>query len=355
MKTRIPFLISLIFHAVLALILGVVLLENPQEKAKEFVTVDISKSVRRIVPTKRVVMRESIPILRDPTAASAKNVFQPLRSDQSNIRVDMKRKPDISEPVTTLPELATSAHDLRSRFDMKLPRASGAAMTKPGTGTRQSADSRGNGTGTVGLSGEGNIFETALYWIARNITGKNKTGKEDIVFLIDASGSMEENIAAVARYINRMIDIFKESNLDYTMGVIRFNRVLKDNDIKVYEQTKDAGQIRAILRSIRCDGDERTLDALEVGLTQVKFRRSVDKTFILVTDEAFTPRTTTRQTRKELGLKDMLILDFQEILRMCRDLGVKVNVLGIDDEMHKSLSKETEGLWFEIPQPESVP
>jgi hypothetical protein len=237
---------------------------------------------------------------------------------------------------------------------MPLSKPKGAAIMKPGTGIKRSVGDR-SGAGSVALAGEAGIFETALHWIARNIVGKNRTGREDIVFLIDASGSMEENIAAVARYISEMIDVFEESDLDYTIGVIKFNRVLKNNDIRIYEQTGDINQVKSILRSIQCDGDERTLDAIEVGLTQVEYRHPVDKTFVVVTDEALTPRTSTRRTHKGITLNEMLKGDFQDILGMCQSDDVKVNVLGIEDEMHKLLAKETGGLWFQIPQQEGVP
>ena len=85
-------------------------------------------------------------------------------------------------------------------------------------------------------------------------------------------------------------------------------------------------------------------------MTQVDFRSPVDKTFILVTDEPFTPRSVTRQTQRELTLGEMLKEDFREIVKTCQDDSVKVNVLGIDDEMHRSLAKMTGGLWFQIPQ-----
>jgi len=166
---------------------------------------------------------------------------------------------------------------------------------------------------------------------------------------------MKDNIIAVARHISKMIDVFKEGDLDYTIGIIRFNRVLKVNDVKIFDQTGDVNQIKKILRSIKCDGDERTLDAIEVGLTQVKFRDPVDKTFILVTDEPFTARTSTRQKRRDLSLGDMLQEDFRDIVAMCQSDGVKISILGIDDEMHKSMTKQTGGLWFQIPEQGGLP
>ena len=138
-----------------------------------------------------------------------------------------------------------------------------------------------------------------------------------------------------------------------------FNTALEsdkyDNYITVYEQTTDVNHIKRILRNVKCDGNERTFDAIEVGLTQVEFRHPVDKTFVLVTDEAFTaPRTLTKRTRKGVALKDMLQEDFREIVKMCQTNSIKVNILGIEDEMHKSLAKETGGLWFQIPQQDGL-
>lgn len=351
-RTRLSFLVSLILHTVLALVLGLILLEQPTQTAMESMAVDMVKATKRAMPSRRMEMRESISDFRKPKTQESKTRLSPQRFRP--VDTDFSEQSRSTDTTAAVPELATNVDRLKSRFDMPLRRATGAIIMKPGTGAKRSTGD-GSGKASVVLPGEAGIFETALYWIARNIVGKNKTGKEDIVFLVDASGSMEENIAAVARYISRMIDVLKENDLDYTMGVIKFNRVLKSNDIRVYEQTTVANQVKAILRSIDCDGDERTLDAIEVGLMQVEFRDPVDKTFVLVTDEAFTPRTQTRRTQKGVGLKEMLQGDFREIVQMCRNDSVKVNVLGIEDGMHKSLAKETGGLWFQIPQPDILP
>jgi hypothetical protein len=352
-RTRISFLMSMILHVFLALVFSFILLERHQEAASEYMTVDMIAPSRRIIPPRRIEARDSILDLRQSSRQRLMAPSNPQRQNPSTVEADYSFLTDESDRPAASQDLTTDADLLKSRFEMAIPKAKGADIVKPGTGSKQSIGERG-GAGSIGPSDGAGIFEMALYSIARDVLGKNKTGKEDVVFLVDASGSMEENIAAVARYLSRMIEVFEDSDLDYTMGVISFNSILKDNFIKVYEQTQNANEIRNILRSIKCDGDERTLDAIEVGLTKVEFRDSVDKTFILVTDEHFLPRTATRQTHKGLSLKDMLDDDFREIVKMCRDDGVKVSVLGIDDEMHKSLAKETKGLWFQIPQQDGV-
>jgi len=234
---------------------------------------------------------------------------------------------------------------------MKIPKSSsmGFAIDKPGSGTGSKTKVKSSGT-PIGIMDGAGIFEVALYWIARNIIGRNKTGREDIVFLIDSSGSMEENITAVARYIYKMLDVFKDSKLDYTLGIVRFKRILKTNDIKVFDQTKDVSQFKAILRGIKCSDGENIFDAIDVGFTQVKFRSNSGKAFILVTDEAFTPKSRDDQPQKVLSRKERIQADLQEVIATAKDNGIKINVIALDDIMHKTLAKETDGVWFPIPQ-----
>lgn len=348
-RTRDSFLLSLILHAVMVFVFGFVVLEHHQEKTRESIAVEMVSVMDRTIsniPHRILKTRESIFDFHKPKYWTPRAQFEQRFAMR---RIDpAKLSGSHNAELLFFPELATSATRLRPQFSMPLPNPSGTVVTKPGGGSARSAIS--SGAPSAGLPDGAGIFEVALYWIARNVISKNKTGKEDIVFLIDASGSMEENIFAVARYLSRMIDVFEESKLDYTIGVIKFNRVLKDNDIKIYEQTKDSARIRAILRSIKCHGDENTLDAVESGLMQVKFRNPVDKTFVLVTDEAFKPFSVVRQERRALSRKELLWEDFLSVVQMCKNNGVKVSVMGTDDEMHKLLAKETGGLWFQIPQ-----
>jgi len=352
-RAQVSLLISLILHVVIALVLGLLLFNSSQEDAAESLTVDIMFPIKQAMPPRRTEIREAwtnIPDPRIPRNQKAKAQFEPRRFEQAD--VDLSNQPTLSDIATVVPELTTRVDRVKSRLAMPIPRATGADVTKPDA--RRSVGG-GSGVGSVGLSSGAGMFETALYRIARNTANQNKTGKEDVVFLIDASGTMADNITAVARYVSKMVDVFKESELDYTMGVVRFKRILKKNDIEVYEQTADVSQIKKILRAIKCKGDERTLDAIDVGLTQVKFRNPVDKTFILVTDEAFTPRSDTRRDRKDLTRGQMIREDFQNTVKTCQNDGVKVNVLGIDDALHKALAKETGGLWFQIPQQDNSP
>lgn len=344
-NTGISFILSLILHIIIAATLGLFILKSENERIQESIAVEMVNSTKRALPTVHVRVIE-----RKVFGVSNKSPISPqIQFDIQNFRVpkaEFNKQSIHPNMNVAFPELGTFASKLKTDFDIKLSDKNGIEIEKPGSGIGKSIVKSGDSPINI-LDGSG-IFELALNQIAKNIISKNKTGKEDIVFLIDASGSMEENILAVSRYIYKMIEIFIESGIDFSIGVIRYNRILKQNDIKIYEQTKDISKIRAILRSIKCQGDESTFDAIEVGLKQVKFRNQAEKTFIIVTDESFKPRAIGRlgitKTRKEL-----IEQDFQDILKMCIENRVKVNVMGIDDELHKAIAKETNGLWFQIP------
>jgi len=353
-RTRNALLLSMIFHFVMAMPLSLFIMSQEDEKIRESIAVEMVKANVRSLPSMRM---RSIPIRSSKIDFSSARKAPILQFESKRITLSensFKMQDANSFKIGAFPELGTSVDRLKPRFDIALPKAAsmGSSIMKPGEGTGKSIGQSGGSPS--GLTDSGGIFGLAMDRIARNIVNRNKTGREDIVFLVDASGSMEENIAAVARYLNNMVDIFQESGLDYTIGVIRYNRILKENDITIYDQSKDPSRVRAILRSIRCQGDESTFDALEAGLKKVKFRDPVDKTFILVTDESFKPRSIGSRSQKK-SRKDTTTDDFQEILRMCNAEQAKVNVLGVDDELHKKIAEDTGGLWFQIPRQTELP
>ena len=176
-------------------------------------------------------------------------------------------------------------------------------------------------------------MDNALQAIAEHIAGLNEAGKEDLVFVIDASGSMEEYILAVANYLGRMANVLLGTGIDYTFGVLTFNRVERKDQIEIFDQTKDLEKCKRFLRSIECDGDERALDAIAYGLAEIKFRSDANRTLVLVTNEKLTGKYST-----------------EEIIQQSKDNVTKVNVIGVDDPKQKILAEQTGGLWFQAPQ-----
>ena len=344
-------LLSIILHIVIVLILGLFIMGSEQRKIKESVAVDMIIALKNkeiSLPRRIVENRDSTISLERKSDKVTIAQFKPREFAIS--KTQMPNRSKTPDAINLNPIIGTDVQ-LKPSFEMNIPKAPtsvGSTIARPGSGTGKTKIKSGGMP--IGVMDGAGIFEAALYWIAKNIIGKNKTGREDIVFLIDSSGSMEENIAAVARYIYKMLDVFKDSKLDYTLGIVRFKRILKTNDIKVFNQTKDVNQFKAILKGIKCSDGENIFDAIDVGFAQVKFRGNSDKAFILVTDEAFTPKSRDDQPQKALSRKERIQADLQEVITTAKDNGIKINVIALDDIMHKTLAKETDGVWFPIPQ-----
>ena len=168
--------------------------------------------------------------------------------------------------------------------------------------------------------------------VANHIAGGNNN-QEDIVFLVDASGSMEEHIAAVANHLSQMADELTHKAVDCTFGIIEFKRLERKNSVDILPLTKDVELCKSTLRKIKCAGDERALDAIAAGLSKVQFRPNSPRTFMLVTDE------------KLMGKYSL-----EEIIERCNTAGVKVSVIGKDDKLSKELASQTNGLWFHLPK-----
>lgn len=153
----------------------------------------------------------------------------------------------------------------------------------------------------------------------------------DVAFILDTSGSMEDNIKAVGNHLDEMAASLKSSGLDFRVAVVKFRYLRRD--MLVFPFTRDVDRYRRLLRNVRCYGDERALDALWKAMDQLRFRADVERHFILVTDEP---------------LKGSI--PFLDVLRRCRQTGIAVTVIGIDDLLHKTLAGQTGGIFLDIPR-----
>jgi hypothetical protein len=102
-------------------------------------------------------------------------------------------------------------------------------------------------------------------------------------------------------------------------------------DMKILLQTTDIKKIKQELRSIKCRGDEKALDALMQAIAEVKFREDVEKRFILVTDEYVSGSYSA-----------------MEVLNQIQKFDITVDVIGIDEPFQKMVAQRTGGLWFSI-------
>ena len=64
--------------------------------------------------------------------------------------------------------------------------------------------------------------DLALNKIAKHIIASKRTNLVDIVFVIDGSGSMKNDVDAVREHLNSMTDMFDDAGIDFTIGIVAF-------------------------------------------------------------------------------------------------------------------------------------
>ena len=184
-------------------------------------------------------------------------------------------------------------------------------------------------------------FPQVMKKLAQEIVETSEGGPIDVVFVIDASGSMGDNIRAVTEHLKEMVDIYKASKIDYALGVTKFWAGKQGNKITVVQLTKSFTECKRTLQEIITHQDENALDAVVQTVKELRFRPTSKKHFILVTDEPFTSRNG---------------LSVAATIAHCREFGIYVNVLGLPLDEHQILAAETGGKWHLIPEdPRSQP
>lgn len=173
---------------------------------------------------------------------------------------------------------------------------------------------------------EGTIGD-ALQEIAESVGGK-EARPADIVFLLDLSGTMADNIHAVRANLASMSHELKRRKVDATFGVVKF----KMAKFLVFPQSADVARYERLLANVKVGGTEHALTALHRAMEKVKFRADVERRFILITDEPL---------RGEPS--------FGEVLQALMRRGIVVDVIGLNIPRHRLLASGTGGLWHLIP------
>ena len=178
-------------------------------------------------------------------------------------------------------------------------------------------------------------FSTLMKTLAQEIVETSDGGPIDVVFVIDASGSMRDNIKSVVEHLSEMVNVYKASKIDYALGVTEFWANSNRNRIRVVQLTKSFVDYKRTLHAIDVHQDENALDAVVQTVKELRFRPTSKRHFILVTDEPFTSREG---------------LEVEDTIAYCREFGIYVNVLGLPLDEHQTLAAETGGKWHVIPE-----
>lgn len=273
----------------------------------------------------------------------------------------------VSDTETTLPDVTTAAKPFNSRETPITASVGSPFQTTAGAGVdslRQRVKGDGGGgfrrlestgaseIGTIGDGdgdgeGEGtgngdsnNPYAKALKRIADHIIGTRTLDKINVVFVVDTSASMRNNIQEVAANLFAMVDAFDLVNLEYHLGMSEFSVRQEGQRLEIRTLLPDVGMLRRRMQNATLSGDEHALDALIDTPYRIDFHADADQYIILVTDEPAT--TAFKREDSYTTMREKVITEYQL-------QGIRVNVLGIPEPFQQTLAETTGGLWQLIP------
>ena len=354
--TRTALLVSLILHLAVLLTLKDVILHRRGYEISDTVYVHMLDRADSVTEPQRPLRRavEPIRIPREYPAEPSPGRFSQNRLPEQSIKTSLTDK---KAPETRIPTVSASISK-----DRPLPNPISAGTSAIGASSQGhgKSDRSGSGRGGRGVGGLTSVsagkvptdggsigtdlqiyadadipFIQALEEIARHVVKVRKSHKVDIVFIIDTSESMANDIDAVRRHLNRMIDRFQLAGVDFTLGVVRFHHSLiyewLGMDITISPQTSNVDEVRETLRSIKVSGGERALDALMKSISKVEFRPGADRHFLLITDE-YVKGT----------------YPVPEVLKAAKRAKITIDVLGRDEVFQRTIAEQTGGIWTPI-------
>ena len=185
-------------------------------------------------------------------------------------------------------------------------------------------------------------FAEILPALARGILERTTQRKVDIVFVVDTTGSMRDNVHGVRDYIHHFLKPLEEEGIDGALGLVQFTD-LEAREAKVVGLTRDQKKFKKWLDRTRFFGGEDIpesgYEALIAALERIDFRDKAQRFFIFISDAP--------QHDFDYDGKSRYSLD--RIIARLNDEGVKVDVVGADYLPMKQLAWGTGGQWKHIP------
>ncbi len=181
----------------------------------------------------------------------------------------------------------------------------------------------------------------SLVEIAERASQDSANQAVDLVFVVDGSVTMKDLGKKVEREIADMARVFEESVIDYQFALVWFQNIggsqiilrplqrgllpIQENFIKL-PMARFKGPVAGY-----------GLDAIMKGLTDLKFRWDAEKHFVVVTNSELQTTWGTGDEKNEL---------FEKILDWCKQDEIRINVIGIDEEIQVQLADRTDGKWY---------
>ena len=199
----------------------------------------------------------------------------------------------------------------------------------------------GNSWGGGGSSGSANVGGEFVYMmkdIARTLAAASVTEKVDVVFVLDETASMTDNIRGIRAYVDFLFEAFAREGRDATFGLVTFT-----DETRKYGRTDDLGTFKNWLFKIGVDGGgdiaEAGLDGLMTAVTETRFRKGAQRFILLASDGAF----------HDADYDGRSAYSLDQVIETLQNAQVRVDVIGIDYLPIRQIALATGGTWRAIP------
>ncbi len=200
----------------------------------------------------------------------------------------------------------------------------------------------GSGGGSAtGSANVGGVYVTMMKEIAREFAAAATAKKVDVVFILDETGSMSDNIRGIRAYVAFLFDALARDGHDATFSLVTFSD--KVRTAFHLHPTDALGTFKNWLFQIRVEGGgdltEAGLDALMAAVTQRPFRRGAQRLFLFASDAAF----------HDADYDGRSAYSLDEVIETLQQQNIRVDVIGLDYLPVKQLALATGGTWRAIP------
>ena len=181
----------------------------------------------------------------------------------------------------------------------------------------------------------------SLVEIAERASHDSANQAVDLVFVVDGSVTMKDLGKKVERRITDMARVFEESVIDYQFALVWFQNIggsqiivrpLQRGLLSIQENF-----VQLPVAKFKGPVAGYGLDAIMRGLTDLKFRWEAEKHFVVVTNSELQTTWGAGDEKNEL---------FEKILDWCKQDEIRINVIGIDEEIQVQLADRTDGKWY---------
>jgi Mg-chelatase subunit ChlD len=232
-----------------------------------------------------------------------------------------------------------------SGLDSRSPDAANAASFFPARRGLGAENAGGGGYATNGSSGAGTpngAYRSLMRRIAEGITESTTNRELDIVFIVDTTESMVDNVRGVQAYVDEFVNTLTRDGRKPRFALVTFSDAHAERP-KVRGFTDEPREFRQWFHQARFAGGgdiaESGLDAVVAALERLKFRNRAHRRFVFLSDAPFHDRDYDTQSDYTLD----------ETIALLRSRNVVLDAVGLDFLPVKQLAWGTQGRWSAIP------